>query len=64
MKQLILTFFAVILCYSLFFDRKERATHVDEINYTIQTEAHDSFLYKMSDSIFFASLKEYDFDIQ
>lgn len=33
MKQLILTFFAVILCYSLFFDKKEKKPTVDEINY-------------------------------
>ena len=33
MKQLILTFFAVILCYSLFFDTEPKATAVDEINY-------------------------------
>ena len=33
MKHLILTFFAVILCYSLFFDNKSKASAVDEINY-------------------------------
>ena len=33
MKQLILTFFAVILCYSLFFDKKSENPTVDEINY-------------------------------
>ena len=33
MKQLILTFFAVILCYSLFFDNEPKVTPVDEINY-------------------------------
>ncbi|MDR1454426.1 MAG: hypothetical protein LBJ01_02130 [Tannerella sp.] len=38
MKPLILSFFAVILCYSLFFDRKNIQKHVDEVNYTIQTE--------------------------
>ena len=62
MKQLIITFFAVVLCYSLFFDRKERQTHVDEINYTIQTEAHDSFLHQIPDSIYFAnSIKDYHY---
>lgn len=54
MKQLLLSFFAVILCYSLFFDRKERHMHVDEVNYTIQSEAHDSFLRQVPDSIFYA----------
>jgi len=33
MKQLILTFFAVILCFSLFFDKKSEKPIVDEINY-------------------------------
>jgi hypothetical protein len=33
MKHLILTFFAVILCYSLFFDNKSATTAADEINY-------------------------------
>lgn len=65
MKQLLLSFFAVILCYSLFFDRKEQHTHVDEINYTIQSEAHDSFLRQRPDSIFYAnSLKDFHFEEQ
>jgi hypothetical protein len=38
MKPLLLSFFAAILCYSLFFDRKAEQKHVDEVNYTIQTE--------------------------
>ena len=33
MKQLLLTFFAVVLCYSLFFDNKTEKPIVDEINY-------------------------------
>lgn len=34
MKQLILTFFLVILCYSLFFDKEvEKQPVMDEINY-------------------------------
>lgn len=42
MKALLLSFFAVILCYALFFDREEQLTPVDEINYTIPTtEAHE-----------------------
>ena len=32
MKQLILTFFAVILCYSLFFDKKTEKQAADETN--------------------------------
>lgn len=38
----------------MFFDRKERHMHVDEVNYTIQSEAHDSFLRQVPDSIFYA----------
>ena len=33
MKQLILTFFAVILCYSLFFNNEPVKPTVNEINY-------------------------------
>jgi hypothetical protein len=33
MKQLIVTFFAVVLCYSLFFDNETEKPAVDEINY-------------------------------
>lgn len=33
MKHLILTFFAIILFYSLFFDKKAAPIVVDEINY-------------------------------
>jgi hypothetical protein len=43
MKPLLLSFFAAILCYSLFFNKKEVHQHVDEINYTIQTGAYDAF---------------------
>ena len=38
MKQLLLTFFAVILCYSLFFDTEPKATAVDEINYIYKVD--------------------------
>lgn len=37
MKQLILTFFAVILCYSLFFDKEAKKPAIDEINYIEDT---------------------------
>ena len=33
MKQLLLTFFGVILCYSLFFDKEAEKPAVDGINY-------------------------------
>jgi hypothetical protein len=42
MKPLLLSFFAAILCYALFFERKDTPVHIDEIQYTIQTEAFDS----------------------
>ncbi len=41
MKALLLSFFTVILCYALFFDRDDTPMPVDEINYTIRTEAYD-----------------------
>ena len=33
MKQLLFTFFAFLLCYSLFFDKEPRSSVVDELNY-------------------------------
>jgi hypothetical protein len=33
MKQLLLTFFAFILCYSLFFDSETASSSADELNY-------------------------------
>jgi hypothetical protein len=33
MKQLIVTFFAIVLCYSLFFDKKPSVSVVDQLNY-------------------------------
>ncbi|MDR3262052.1 MAG: hypothetical protein LBT78_09510 [Tannerella sp.] len=44
MKPLLLSFFAVILCYSLFFDKgEEHQKHVDDINYIIRTENYETF---------------------
>lgn len=42
MKPLLITFFAAILCYSLFFESRETPRHIDEINYTIQAESFDT----------------------
>ena len=39
MKQLILTFFAAILCYSLFFDKETKTDTIDEIDYIRQDAA-------------------------
>lgn len=41
MKALLLSFFMFILCYSLFFERDTTPMPVDEINYTIRTEAYE-----------------------
>ena len=53
MKALLLSFFAVILCYALFFDREEPLTPVDEMNYTIPTEAREQI--HLSDSTMYQS---------
>ena len=42
MKALLLSFFAAILCYALFFERRETPVLMDETKYTIQTEAFDT----------------------
>ena len=45
MKPLLITFFAAILCYSLFIERREtRETpiHIDDINLTIQGGSFDT----------------------
>ena len=47
MKPLLISFFVVILCYSLFFERRETPVHIDEINYTNQAESFDTL--KISD---------------
>jgi len=51
MRPLLLSFFAVILCYSLFIDEGEIRNHVDDTNYTIQSEAYENLF--MSDSAAF-----------
>jgi hypothetical protein len=51
MKPLLLSFFVVILCYSLFIDEYEIRNHVDDTNYTIRPEAYKSLL--TPDSAFF-----------
>jgi hypothetical protein len=48
MKPLVLSFFAIILCYSLFFNKKNVQKHVDEVNYKIQTEYET---YEAPDSV-------------
>jgi hypothetical protein len=43
MKQLLFTFFAVILCYSLFFDKESDAAPVDEMNYIYEETVPDLY---------------------
>ena len=50
MKQLLLTFFAVILCYSMFFDKKATNPVVDEINYMNNEVLIPNYHYTFKDS--------------
>jgi len=56
MKQLILTFFAVILCYSLFFDQKTEKPAVDEIKSIYESPAISETHPIAPDSMFFLTL--------
>ena len=56
MKQLILTFFAVILCYSLFFDKEPKTHAIDEINYIHQDAASIPNLNTAPDSLNYFAL--------
>ena len=53
MKQLILTFFAVILCFSLFFDKKTENHMVDEINYINEAPSISGINYIAPDTMHF-----------
>ncbi len=57
MKQLILTFFAVILCYSLFFDNngKEKPA-VDEINYIYEDAFIPNLYFRAPDTLNYFAL--------
>ena len=51
MKQLILTFFLVILCYSLFFDKKT-GHYTNDVNNYIHTDANILLApYMVSDTV-------------
>jgi hypothetical protein len=56
MKQLLITFFAIILCYSLFFDRESDAVPVDEMNCIYEGAAPD--LYFSLDTLNFHTYNE------
>jgi hypothetical protein len=46
MKQLLFTFFAIVLCYSLFFDDENRLSAVDERNYIYEKTSPEMYLAK------------------
>jgi hypothetical protein len=43
MKQLLFTFFAIVLCYSLFFDNESRLSVIDEQNYIYEDASPDIY---------------------
>lgn len=51
MKPLILSFFGVILCYSLFIDDRKPSQEIDNPGYSIRSEMHDHS--QLPDSIIF-----------
>jgi len=51
MKQLILTFFLVILCYSLFFDKKTENYTKEEINFIQEDAIVPNIPYTASDTV-------------
>ncbi|MDR1745961.1 MAG: hypothetical protein LBR49_01640 [Tannerella sp.] len=54
MKALLISFFAAILCFSLFLDGRETTNqHVDEIKYTIRSEAYDTL--RAPDTLFYTA---------
>ncbi|MDR0795297.1 MAG: hypothetical protein LBE79_04480, partial [Tannerella sp.] len=62
MKPLLVTFFAVILCYSLFIERREAPIHIDEINYTIQAESFDTLHVANPSMLYTANGFTFQFD--
>jgi len=62
MKPLLISFFIVILCYSLFIERRETPIHIDEINYTIQAESFDTLQVTSPSILYSANIKTLYFD--
>ena len=62
MKQLILTFFAAILCYSLFFDKEPKTNTIDEINYIRQDAASVPNLKAVPDTMNYFALYNIEVD--
>lgn len=52
MKQLIFTFFAVILCYSLFFDKEKKPAAIDELDY-IREEKNSTDVFYSPDTMYY-----------
>ena len=63
MKPLLITFFAAILCYSLFFERRETPIHMDDINYTIQAESFDTLQVSDPSTLYAENIQDYYIDI-
>ena len=62
MKPLLITFFVAILCYSLFFERRETPIHIDDINYTIQAESFDTLQVSDPSILFSENIRDYLID--
>ena len=63
MKQLLITFFAAILCYSLFIERRETPIHIDEINFTIQAESYDTLQVSEPTILYTEIIRDYYLDV-
>ncbi|MDR2680933.1 MAG: hypothetical protein LBC47_09015, partial [Tannerella sp.] len=46
MKQLLFTFFSIVLCYSLFFDNESKSSAVEELNYIYEKTSPGMYLAK------------------
>ena len=62
MKQLILTFFAVILCYSLFFDKKAEKPTIDEIKSIHDGTQISDFPYITPKTMHYITFYSYPFE--
>ena len=63
MKPLLITFFAAILCYSLFIERRDTPIHIDDINYTIQAESFDTLQVSDPTILYTENIRDYYIDI-
>ena len=63
MKPLLITFFAAILCYSLFIERRDTPIHIDDINYTIQAESFDTLQVSDPTILYTENIRDHYIDI-